>query len=57
MKHFARWQPAELAIMRTTYPVGGYKAVAALLPHRSLDTIRMRATKMGLRSQRRSRTA
>ncbi|MDH4743129.1 hypothetical protein OMP43_03750 [Sphingomonas sp. CBMAI 2297] len=51
--HYKRWQPAELQILREEYPRGGYKHVGRLLPHRSLDTIRMRASALGIRAPRR----
>ena len=53
-RHYARWQPHELEILRREYPAGGYKHVGRLLPHRSLDTIRMRASALGIRARGRA---
>lgn len=50
MKHYARWTPEEVETLRREYPRGGYKRVARLLTHRSLDTIRMRASALGIRA-------
>ncbi|WP_337846887.1 SANT/Myb-like DNA-binding domain-containing protein [Sphingomonas sp.] len=52
MKHYAPWTPEEIATLRREYPRGGYKRVARLLTHRSLDTIRMRASALGVRAPR-----
>ncbi|PKP92259.1 MAG: hypothetical protein CVT77_09550 [Alphaproteobacteria bacterium HGW-Alphaproteobacteria-16] len=52
MRHYAPWQPDEIETLQREYPDGGYKRVGQLLPHRSLDTIRMRAHALGVRSKR-----
>lgn len=52
MKHYGPWMLSEIETLRREYPAGGYKRVAQLLPHRSLDTIRMRASALGIRSNR-----
>lgn len=52
MKHYAPWMRSEIETLRREYPVGGGKRVAQLLSHRSLDTIRMRASALRIRSNR-----
>jgi hypothetical protein len=51
------WRTSEERTLREHYPAGGADAVQALLPHRSRDTIRMRARALGVRSHRGSRAA
>lgn len=43
------WKTSELQIVRKHYPVGGPKAVATLLTHRTLASIKMKAGALGLR--------
>jgi hypothetical protein len=43
------WAATELDLLRQTYPVGGAKAAARVLPGRSLQTIAKRAQLMGIR--------
>lgn len=57
MKHYAPWMRSEIETLRREYPAGGYKRVGQLLPHRSLDAIRMRASSLGIRSDRGRRAA
>lgn len=48
-RHYGPWQDWEKDVLRAEYPIGGYKRVGQLLPHRSLDTIRMRASALRIR--------
>ncbi|WP_157081356.1 hypothetical protein [Sphingomonas koreensis] len=57
MKHYGPWMRSEIETLRRAYPAGGYKRVGQLLPHRSLDAIRMRASALGIRSERGRRPA
>lgn len=43
------WTDEEREIMAREYPIGGYRAVHALLPHRSQNKIRAMATRMQVR--------
>ena len=52
MRHYGPWMRSEIETLRREYPTGGYKRVGQLLPHRSLDTIRMRASALGIRARR-----
>jgi hypothetical protein len=45
------WRQSEVRILRAIYPAGGAGAVQALLPHRSLATIRVNASQRGIRRQ------
>lgn len=45
------WLPHELAIMNEHYPSGGVKAVHALLPNRTISSIKQKASAMKLRMQ------
>lgn len=43
-----RWTPAEVAVLREHYPLGGTRAVLDLLPGRSWYAIHVKANKLGL---------
>jgi hypothetical protein len=43
------WMPSERQIVARHYPIGGAKAVASLLPHRSLISIYGEAARLGLK--------
>lgn len=43
------WRLAEVRVLEAVYPDQGAAAVHALLPHRSLATIRVNASQRGIR--------
>jgi len=47
MKRF--WLTSEISLLKRLYPIGGPSAVHAVLPHRSLGTIRVIAHQQGVR--------
>lgn len=47
-----KWTATEVAILREHYPLGGIKAVSELLPARSVYSIHIKVSKLGIRCQR-----
>lgn len=47
-----RWSPSEIAILREHYPRGGIKAVVELLPGRSVHSIQVRLSRLGIKCGR-----
>lgn len=50
--HGSEWRTTEVALLRSTYPMGGASAVRALLPHRTLTSIRAKASSERIRCKK-----